>query len=726
MTGFLYKLASFCVRHRRVVVGLWIVLAIAVTVLSTSLGKQFADGLTLPGKDSQQATDLVDEKFLGQANGTNPVLFKAKQGKITDSANRKAVESAITDLSKQSDVASINDPFSKDAPGQVSKDGKIAYASMTISDGPGNLSDETAQNLVDEAHSAAGDSLEVAVGGYVGQQVSKPSTESSEVVGLGVAMIVLALTFGTVVAMGLPILSALFGLGVSMGLITLLSNVATVSTVAPTLATMIGLGVGIDYALFVVTRHRQSMHEGHEPAEAAARAAATAGGAVVFAGSTVVVALLSLGLAGIPLVWTLGYTAAIAVVVAMVAAVTFLPALLAMVGHRIDRLRIPLPHNTSASHEAHGWRRWAEGVARHPVIAVVASVLILVVIALPVRNLELGQEDDEALPKSTETRQAYDLTTQGFGVGQNGPLLIAIEVGAKADVEALEKSIGQAKGIAAVTPPVYDKSGDAALFNAVPTTAPSSNATEDTVNRLRSTAIPDTLRGSESVAHVGGQTAGYVDLAEEISDKLPQVIFIVVLLSFFVLVLAFRSIVVPLQAAVMNLLSIAAAYGLVTFVFQEGHGASLIGLEGAVPVVSFLPLVMFAILFGLSMDYEVFLLTQIREAWKRTRDSDAAVIAGVASSGRVITSAALIMVAVFFSFVLSGDPVVKQFGVGLAFAVAIDATIVRCLLVPAVMILMKRSNWWFPGWLDRIVPRIDIEGNEYFENRESGSQTRRG
>ena len=726
MTGFLYKLASFCVRHRRVVVGLWIVLAIAVTVFSTSLGKQFADDLTLPGKDSQQATDLVDEKFLGQANGTNPVLFKAKQGKITDSANRKAVESAITDLSKQSDVASINDPFSKDAPGQVSKDGKIAYASMTISDGPGNLSDETAQNLVDEAHSAAGDSLEVAVGGYVGQQVSKPSTESSEVVGLGVAMIVLALTFGTVVAMGLPILSALFGLGVSMGLITLLSNVATVSTVAPTLATMIGLGVGIDYALFVVTRHRQSMHEGHEPAEAAARAAATAGGAVVFAGSTVVVALLSLGLAGIPLVWTLGYTAAIAVVVAMVAAVTFLPALLAMVGHRIDRLRIPLPHNTSASHEAHGWRRWAEGVARHPVIAVVASVLILVVIALPVRNLELGQEDDEALPKSTETRQAYDLTTQGFGVGQNGPLLIAIEVGAKADVEALEKSIGQAKGIAAVTPPVYDKSGDAALFNAVPTTAPSSNATEDTVNRLRSTAIPDTLRGSESVAHVGGQTAGYVDLAEEISDKLPQVIFIVVLLSFFVLVLAFRSIVVPLQAAVMNLLSIAAAYGLVTFVFQEGHGASLIGLEGAVPVVSFLPLVMFAILFGLSMDYEVFLLTQIREAWKRTRDSDAAVIAGVASSGRVITSAALIMVAVFFSFVLSGDPVVKQFGVGLAFAVAIDATIVRCLLVPAVMILMKRSNWWFPGWLDRIVPRIDIEGNEYFENRESGSQTRRG
>lgn len=720
MTGRLYCLARFCISHRRVVVGFWVVLAIAITVFSTSLGKQFADDLTLPGKDSQEATDLVDAKFSSQANGSNPVLFKAKQGKITDASNQKAVEAAISKLSKDAEVTSINDPFSKNAPGQVSKAGEIAYASMLINDGPGDLSDETANNLVDKAHSAGGSGLEVAVGGYLGQQVSKPSTESSEVVGLVVAMIVLALTFGTVVAMGLPILSALFGLLVSMGMITLLSNIATVSTVAPTLATMIGLGVGIDYALFVVTRHRQAMHEGHEPPEAAARAAATAGGAVVFAGSTVVAALLSLGLAGIPLVWTLGYTAAIAVVVAMIASITFLPALLAMVGHGIEKLRIPLPHNTAADHEAHGWRSWAEGVARHPVLAVAISVLILVVIALPVRNLELGQEDDHALPKSTETRQAYDLTTEGFGVGENGPLLIAVDVAKESDVDSLSKAIGKTKGIAEVTPPAFDKSGDAAIFNAVPTTSPSSTATEDTVSRLRDTTIPDALKGTKSVAHVGGQTAGYVDLAEEIGDKLPQVILLVVALSFIVLMLAFRSIVVPFQAAVMNLLSIAAAYGLVTFVFQEGHGASLIGLEGAVPVVSFLPLVMFAILFGLSMDYEVFLLTQIKESWKRSGDSDSAVIEGVSTSGRVITSAALIMVAVFSSFVLSGDPVVKQFGVGLAFAVVIDATIVRCLLVPAVMILMKRSNWWFPARLDRIVPRIDIEGNEYFERRESG------
>ncbi|MGK2931536.1 MAG: MMPL family transporter [Solirubrobacterales bacterium] len=723
MTGRLYGLAGFCVRHRRIVVAFWVVLAIGISLLAGAMGKQYADDLTLPGKDSQAATDLLADKFPGQANGTIPVLYKAEKGEITDSSNEKTVKSSVAELGKDEQVTSIVSPFSPAGAAQVSKDAEIAYASMILRDAPGDMSNEDADALVDKARDSA-PGMEVAVGGYLGDQVSSPSTESSEVVGLVVAMLVLALTFGTVVAMGLPILTAIFGLTVSMGMLAVFSNFATISTVAPTLATMIGLGVGIDYALFVVTRHRQAMHEGHEPPEAAARAAATAGGAVVFAGTTVVLALLSLGLAGIPLVWTLGYSAAIAVLVAMAASVTLLPAILAMIGHGIDRLPIPLPHDTSANHESHGWRRWAEGVARRPVLAVAVSVLVLLVIALPVRNLDLGQEDDSAMPTSTDAYKAYQLTAEGFGVGNNAPLLIAMEVGAKADVSSLEKAVGKVDGIAAVTPAEFDKAGDAAIFTAVPTTAPSSFATQDTVNFLRDTTIPGALDGTKSVAHVGGSTAGNIDLAEEIGDKLPQVIFTVVLLSFFVLVLAFRSLVVPLQAAVMNLLSIGAAYGLVTFVFQEGHGASLIGLEGAVPVVSFLPLVMFAILFGLSMDYEVFLLTQIREAFKKTGDSDSAVIIGVTSSGRVITSAALIMVAVFFSFVLSGDPVVKQFGVGLAFAVAIDATIVRCLLVPAVMILMKRSNWWFPDRLDRIVPRIDIEGNEYFDMRETDAQLR--
>ncbi|MGB0119745.1 MAG: MMPL family transporter [Solirubrobacterales bacterium] len=721
MTGRLYNLASFCIRHRRLVVAAWLIAAIALSILASSFGKQFADNLSLPGRDSQEATNLLDKKFPSQVNGTIPVLYKAEQGQITDADNQEKVTNSISEISKQHLVDSINSPFTPQTAGQVSEKGEVAYASMILNEGPGDVSNEDADALVDKIHESAG-GLNVAVGGSLGNQVSSESNETAEAVGLLVAMVVLLFTFGTIVAMGLPIFTAVFGLVASMGILTLLSNVTTVSTVAPTLATMIGLGVGIDYALFVLTRHRAAMHEGHEPDEAAARAAATAGGAVVFAGTTVVIALLSLGLAGIPLVWTLGYSAAIAVVVAMLAAVTLLPALLGLVGHGIDRLKIPLPHDTSAGHSSHGWRRWAEGVARHPVAASAGSVALLLVIALPVLNLHLGQQDDAALPKSTEVRHAYDLTTQGFGVGDNGPLLIAVDDTSSTGVQNLSNAISDDKGIAGVTPPLLNDKGDAAIFNAIPTTAPSSITTEDTINRLRDTTIPKALKGTDSEAHVGGATAGYVDLAEEIGEKLPRVILLVVVLSFLVLVLAFRSIVIPLQAAVMNLLSIATAYGLVTAVFQEGWGASLIGLDGPVPVVSFLPLVMFAILFGLSMDYEVFLLTQIREAYMSSGDNNKSVIDGLAHSGRVITSAALIMVAVFFSFVLSSDPTTKQFGVGLAFAVAIDATIVRCLLVPAVMVLMKRWNWWFPKWLDRLVPKIDIEGDEYFDRIEGGTK----
>jgi RND superfamily putative drug exporter len=700
------------------VVILWLSAAIAFTVVSGLLGNQFADNLSLPGSDSQRATDIVDSSFSSQANGSSPVVFKARQGTVTDSQNEHQIEKALSRLRSDSAVASADDPFSAQAAGQVSQDQKIAFSNVIVRDGPGDLSTEEAQEIVDRATSVEGKDLDVAVGGYLGAQVSQPSTESSEVVGLVMAMIVLALTFGTIVAMGMPIFLALSGLLVSLGLLGLLSQVTTISTTAPTLATMIGLGVGIDYALFVVTRHRAGMRAGLDPAVAAARSAATAGGAVVFAGSTVVVALLSLGLAGIPLVWTLGYSAAIVVVVAMFAAITLLPAVLAMAGRRIDSLKVPFLDRHGRDGHSHGWERWAEGVARRPVPAVLLAVVLLLVIALPVRNLHLGQEDDGALPKSTETKQAYDLLSEGFGVGENGPLVIAVELGKdEAGLSQLSEAVSSDKGIVAVSPPQTDSAGDAAILTAIPTSSPSSRKTENTIDRLRSTTIPEALKGTGSEAYVGGSTAGYMDLADEIADKLPRVIALVVLLSFLVLVLAFRSLLIPLQAAVMNLLSIAAAYGLVTWVFQEGHGVGLIGLDGPVPVVSFLPLVMFAILFGLSMDYEVFLLTQIKEAWHRGVGNRSSVVSGLASSGRVITSAALIMIAVFFSFVLNGDPVVKQFGVGLAFAVAIDATVVRCLLVPATMVLVGRRNWWFPAWLERIVPEVDIEGNEYFEDR---------
>jgi len=718
MTPRLDRLARFSIRHRRIFVIGWLLIAVGITILAGSAGKQFADDLSLPGQDSQEATDLVDAHFPGQVNGTNPVLFKSTDGKITSQKNQQLIDETVKALKAQGGVTSVVGPFSPEGRAQISKGGQIAYASVALVDGPGELSDEEAESLVDVATGRQGNGLQVAVGGYLGQQVSKPSTESSEAIGLTVAAIVLILTFGSIIAMGMPILTAVIGLMGGLGAITLLSHVTTISTTSPTLATMIGLGVGIDYALFIVTRHRSGLAAGLDPDEAAARATATAGGAVLFAGSTVIIALLALGLAGIPLVWTLGYAAAIAVLFAILVALTFLPALLAWVGHGIERLKVPLPHSTHPDNRAHGWARWAEWVSDHPWVSAVAGVVILLVLAWPATNMKLGQEDLGQLPTDTQTRQAYDLTTEGFGVGENGPLLIAIEpLGDEAAVKSLSQAVAGDPGIKAVTPPETSKDGKAVIFTAVPNTSPSSFTTQDTVLRLRDDVIPKAIGQGKAEAHVGGVTAGYIDLGDEISDNLPLLIGVVVLLSIVLLLLAFRSIVIPLQAALMNLVSVAAAYGIITFVFQEGHGASLIGLDGSVPVVSFLPLVMFAILFGLSMDYQVFLLTQIKEAHKQSGRNRHAVIEGLAGSARVITSAAAIMVAVFASFILNGDPVVKQFGIGLAFAVAIDATVVRCLLVPAMLVLTSRWNWWLPGWLDRALPRIDIEGNEFYENR---------
>lgn len=719
MTARLDRLARFSIRHHRVVVILWLLAAIVTSVIAGSAGKMFADNLTLPGRDSQAATDLVSDHFPSQANGTNPVLFKAKRGKVTAGQAKQAIDQTAKRLGNEDGVTRVVSPFSQAGRSQVSGNGQIAYLSVTLKDPNGELSDADAERLVDAATRDRSSSLEVAVGGYLGQQVSKPATESSEAVGLAVAAIVLLLTFGTVVAMGLPLLSALIGLVISMGLIGLLSHATTISTTAPTLATMIGLGVGIDYALFIVTRHKAGLAAGLDPDESAARATATAGGAVLFAGMTVVVALLALGLAGIPLVWTLGYSAAIAVVLAILAALTFLPAVLGWIGGGINRLRIPLGREPDPDGRAHGWARWAEGVADRPWPAVVVAVVILVILAWPLADLRLGQKDLGDMPADTQTRRAYDLTTEGFGVGENGPLLVAMKLnGDQGAASSLASALAKDHGIKSVSPPQVSRDGKAAIMNAVPTTSPSSFATEDTVNRLRDTTIPKALKGSKAEAHVGGVTAGYVDLAESISDSLPWLILIVVALSLFLLLLAFRSIVIPLQAAAMNLISIAAAYGVVTAVFQKGWGASLIGLEGATPVVSFLPLVMFAILFGLSMDYEVFLMSQIREVHSRSGRNRHAVVEGLARSARVITAAAAIMVAVFASFILNGDPVVKQFGVGLAFAVAIDATVVRCFLVPALLVIFRRWNWWLPGWLDRVLPRVDIEGARFYERFE--------
>jgi putative drug exporter of the RND superfamily len=723
MTGPLYSIGHFCSRHHYPVIAVWVVLAVALVAIGQAGGSKTSENLTLPGTGSTTATELLEDNLPEQAYGSNPLVLEARQGKLTDPKYTSAVAETAKRLEAIHFVNSAVSPLTAAGAQFLSKDQTVGYFPVVLALGPGEIDEEQAQRVLDAAKPAEAAGLNTSVGAYVGQQLSKPSTEVSEAIGLAAAVIILLFAFGTATAMMLPIVSAVIGLACALSIIKMLEHAIQVPGVASTLATMIGLGVGIDYALFIVTRHKLQLGEGMEMRESIARATATAGGAVVFAGFTVVIALCSLAFAGIPLVATLGFTAAIAVVVAVCAAATLLPAMLGALGPHINSLRVKIGKTHPDDRKPHGWLRWAEGVAIRPWRSAIAAMAILVVLALPIFELELGQNDISALPKETTSRQAYDGLNKGFGPGVNGPLLIASEFTSPAEAQQvlpkLQKAIAGGGDVAAVTEPSLDKKGTVAVFTVISKSEPWANDTVDLVENLRGNAIPQTLEGTQASAYVGGQTAGYIDLATQIADKLPLMIAIVVGLSFLVLLVAFRSLLVPVKAAAMNLISVAAAYGVVTAVFQLGWGSSLIGLDHSIPIVSFVPLLMFAILFGLSMDYEVFLLTQMREHYKAHGDERRAVTEGLANTGRVITSAAAIMVCVFTSFVLNGDPVVKEFGVGLAVAIAIDSTVVRCLLVPAVMVLLGKRAWWLPRWLDRAVPRVSIEGEDYFAKRDA-------
>ncbi len=718
MTGPLYAIGRFCSRHHWPVIGAWIVLAVALVGISSAAGSKTSENLTLPGTGSTIATELLEESLPEQAYGSNPLVLEAPAGKkLTEPKYAKAVEESVKRLEALPDVNSAQSPLAEGSR-TISKDQRIAYIPVVLGVGPGEINEKESQELLDAAEPARAAGVSTSIGGYVGQQLSKPATEFAEAVGLIAAVIILLFAFGTATAMMLPIISAVLGLACALSIIKLLEHVLEVPGVATTLATMIGLGVGIDYALFIVTRHKLQLKDGMDLHESIARAVATAGGAVVFAGFTVIIALCSLAFAGIPLVATLGYTAAVAVVVAVCAAATLLPAMLGALGPHINSLRVQIGKTHPDDKKPHGWLRWADNVADRPWSAVAASMCILIVLALPVLQLELGQNDISALPKDSTSREAFEGMDDGFGPGAYGPLLIASEFAsaeeAKQVLPRLEQAIGGANDVDAVSEPDLDKAGTVAVFTVISNSEPWKDETVELVENLRDEVIPGALEGTKASSYVGGQTAGYIDLASKIAEKLPLMIAIVVALSFIVLLIAFRSLLVPIKAAAMNLISVAAAYGVVTAVFQLGWGIELIGLDHAIPIVSFVPLLMFAILFGLSMDYEVFLLTQMKEHFKETGDARTAVIQGLANTGRVITSAAAIMVCVFTSFVLVEDPVVKEFGIGLAVAIAIDSTLVRCLLVPAVMVLLGERAWWLPRWLDKIVPHISIEGEEYF------------
>ncbi|UGS35110.1 MMPL family transporter [Capillimicrobium parvum] len=793
MTRPLYWLGGFCGRRHWIVLAIWAVILAGIVFWAQSAGQELNNDLTLPGTGSQSATDLLTKRFPAQANGTNPVVLVAPDGKkLTGSKFKDPIDNTVKTLRDDSIVRSATDPLSVSS--QLSKDDTIGYISLNLKVGAGELTEDQAATLRDETKQASDAGLAVSFGGYVGDELSKPAVESSEVVGMAMAIIVLLFTFGTVVAMGMPIITAIIGLGAGISIITLLGHVVEVPTVAPTLATMIGLGVGIDYALFIVTRYREHLHGGMGADESIARSVASSGGAVVFAGSTVIVALVSLAVVRIPLVSTLGYTAAIMVAVAVLAAITLLPALLGVIGRHIDSLRMPWAHKLKGDAKPHGWMAWGRFVAHRPIPSALVALVVLGVLAAPILDLYLGQQDDGSLPKEMTARQSFDALSKGFGPGANGPFLISVDMSkkpAKADQDQIDQINQQEKqqkqkaqdqadqqeqqleaqglppdqaqaqvqpqlnkqldqisqqaddqkqqaenpatdprlqtlrddlkktdGVHSVTQPDVNNKGTAAVMSLQPTTAPADQSTADLVTTLRDDVIPKADKGADMKTYVGGTTAGYVDLAAEISSRLVLTIVVVIALSFLLLMLAFRSIVIPATAGIMNLLSIGAAFGVVTAVFEKGWGASLVGLDGPVAIVSYVPLMMFAVLFGLSMDYEVFLMSHVREAWQRTRDNRTAVIEGIGTTGRVITSAALIMVSVFFAFILNGDPTVKQFGVGMGVAVAVDATLVRCLLVPAVMVLLGRANWWFPRWLDRIMPNFSIEGEEWFRKRD--------
>jgi putative drug exporter of the RND superfamily len=712
MTSFLYRLGRGAVRRRRLTLLIWAVVALGVIAVAQAGGGETSDRFEIPGVESQRALDVLEEEFPAAAGTSAQLVFAAEDGSagtLSDPVAARAVDAALADVAAQPDVGSVGEL-------QVSPDGGIAYADVQYDRPSDDIRDRAYQRLeatADDTNRSG--AVQMELGGDLPTEAAQDVPEGQEVVGLLVAVIVLLVAFGSVIAMGLPIGLALVGLATSLGLITLVAAVVDVNTVAPTLAAMIGLGVGIDYALFIVTRHRENLRAGMTVEEAAGRAVATSGAAVLFAGVTVVIAICGLAIAGITAVTVMGLMAGLTVAVMVAIALTLLPALLGFAGRRIDALRVPgLRGGAGVPGRESMWHRWGRQVSAHPWRYLVGGVLALGLLAAPVFSMRLGMTDNGTSPTSMTTRRAYDLLADGFGAGFNGPLLLSIELdGADVlnDLAPLESAIAGDPGVQAVAPLQANDDGTAAVLRVIPTSAPQDEATTSLVHRLRDDVIPRALSDAPGAeVQVGGQTALFIDMSDKVSSRLPWFIGAVIALSVLLLMMVFRSVAVPLKAAAMNLLSIGAAYGVIVAVFQWGWLKGLVGVEETVPIVSFMPMMLFAILFGLSMDYEVFLLSRVREEYLHRRDNDVAVIEGVSATARVITSAALIMISVFAAFVLGDDPIIKMFGLGLATAVFIDATIVRIVLVPATMKLLGDWNWWLPGWLDRLLPNLDVEG----------------
>ena len=711
-------LARWCVQRRLLSVLLWLLAFAGVAAGAAVAGTTYSNDYQVPGTESGRATELLHEGFPQLGGDSDTVVWHTTSGSVRAADVEQTMSRTLDRIENLPAVASVTSPYDGPGTGRVSEDGRTAYASVTFDDQAEDIAKGEAKAVVDTAKSAETDGLQVELGGSAVALTESSGGHVAEIVGVLVAAVVLFLAFGSLAASLLPIATALVGVGTAYAGIVLLGHAMTVADFAPMLGMLIGLGVGIDYALFIVTRHRRGLKRGLSVTEAATNAVATTGRAVVFAGATVCIALLGMLILRLSFLNGVAIAASITVILTVAASVTLLPALLSFIGMRAlsrrERRRLA-EHGPQPEVPTGFAARWSAFVERHPKVLGAVALVVMGVLALPTFSLHLGTSDQGNGPKTATTRQAYDLLADGFGPGVNGPLTLVTKVDGADDKLALDNLDGTLRatdGVASVTPVTFDSGGHTAYLTVVPESSPQSQHTSDLVDRLRGEVLPRAESGTSLDVQVGGMTAGYDDFADVIVSKLPVFVGVVIGLGCLLLLLAFRSIGIPLKAAAMNVAAVASAFGVVVAIFQWGWGSELLGLGSAGPIEPFLPVIMVSVLFGLSMDYQVFLVSRMYEEWLETGDNRRAVRIGLAETSRVINSAAVIMISVFLAFVLSGDRVIAMFGIALAAAVALDAFVLRTLLVPALMHLLGGANWWLPRWLDKRMPRISIEPPE--------------
>ncbi|MDX2937194.1 MMPL family transporter [Streptomyces ipomoeae] len=705
-------LARWCYKHRLLVVLLWVALLAGVGLASTAAGTKASDSFSLPGTESSKALELLQETMPAQSGATATVVWES-DGNVRDAAVKDKMTATLDELAKIPEVAAITSPYSEQGARQISEDGRVAYASVNFTEQAMDLDKANLEKFVDTAEEARGDGLKVELGGDPISQAAESEAPTAELVGIAAAAIVLFVAFGSLFAMLLPIATAVAGVGVGLMTVTLLTHVMSIGEVGPILGALIGLGVGIDYALFIVTRHRANLKSGMEMEASVVKAIDTSGRAVLFAGGTVVVALFGLFVLGVDFLNGMAVASATAVVFTVLAAVTLLPALLGFIGMRVLSRRERRAQSAAPETRPGVWARWAVIAERRRVVLSVLSLAVVTVLSLPVLSLRLGSSDAGNHPADTTTRKAYDMLAEGFGPGFNGPLQLVAETPNASDRQALETlatQLSDTEGVAAVTVLPAEPDAKVGIVQVVPTTSPQSEQTAELIQHLRDDVIPPAEKDSTLQVYVGGQTAIFDDFAEVLTGKLPLFLTVIVALGCVLLLLAFRSLMVPLVAAVMNILATAASFGVIVAFFQYGWGSERLGWGAAGPVEAFLPVIMLSVLFGLSMDYQVFLVSRMHEEWIHTRDNKRAVAVGMAETGRVITAAATIMFCVFIAFSFGGERIVAEFGIGLAAAVAIDAFVLRTVLVPATMYLLGKANWWIPAWLDKRLPHLSVEG----------------